>query len=190
MMGPCRCSGRSLRGCFLWITALAFVYSYGQVFPEKKKFVSDNLPKTAVYKMRTIVLGEDRKKELTAESGIQEIPDTLVFIIGRDKNNALTGAVCICIRILERYNEYHQVGIALLPDGKVKRIALIGVHGEYPSLLATRAFYSRFAGRKPDRLVWGRDIDAVSGATMSARLVAETVIVAATVFDRHIKEQK
>lgn len=81
------------------------------------------------------------------------------------------------------YSSYINTLIAVNPDMTIRQINIIG-HAETPGLgdeIETEAFKKQFAGKGVDRLKviktgTAEDIQAISGATISSRAVAEDAV--------------
>lgn len=65
--------------------------------------------------------------------------------------------------------------VVLRPDGSVSDVEILAFY-EPLEYLPTSSWYDRFTGKaRDDRLRVGRDVDAVTGATLSARAATEGV---------------
>ena len=116
------------------------------------------------------------------------IPSSVPFVLGKDKEGALTGAVSFLVLHGPVYRAYHHVGVALRPDGTIKTVAVMDLKAEKPQEVATEQFLGQFADKTSRTLRFAEDINAVSGATESSRTVLTAVKVIVAVFLKHVKE--
>ena len=154
----------------------------------KEIFTRQNIPKESRLKEKTIYLDNNEKQRLTYRLNISEVPDSVPFIIGRNREDALTGAVCFLKVYGDIHREYHHVGVALNPDGTIKTVEIIELYSKNPQRVAKETFLGQFAEKSADRLRYGEDISAVAGATESSRTVLRAVKVIVALFLEFIKE--
>ena len=146
-------------------------------YASRKAFVKAHIPEGSTMKMRTVVPGAKDRKALAVEYGIQEFEDTLSYILGRDGSGKITAAIVFVERVLEQYDEWHHVAVALDPAGVVKEVAMLSVTGEYARMVDSKSFLGQFARKKPKKAGYalGAEINAVTGATLSSGVVADVV---------------
>ena len=154
----------------------------------KEAFIKQNIPKANRLKEKTIYLDKKEKKKFADRLNISEVPESVSFVIGRNREDALTGAVCFLKVYGDIHREYHHVGVALNPDGTIKTVEIIELYSKNPQRVAKETFLGQFAEKSADRLRYGEDISAVAGATESSRTVLRAVKVIVALFLEFIKE--
>jgi len=158
-------------------------------YTSKETFTKQNIPRESRLKEKTISLDNNKKQRLTYRLNISEVPDSVLFIIGINREDALTGAVCFLKLYGDIHREYHHVGVALNPDGTIKTVEIIELRSKKPQPVAKETFLGQFAKKSAKRLRYGEDISAVAGATESSRTVLRAVKVIVALFLEFIKEK-
>lgn len=174
-------------GAVVGLSVVSLLYAGARratgVYDTRKQFVEEHIPDGSTLKLRTVVVFADVKERITEMYGVESVDDSIGYVLGRADDGRITGACVFVERALEPHEEPHHVAVAMTPAGAVAAVALIGAHGEYARTLQTPRFLSQFARANPPKgYRLGRDIDAVSGATMSCDLVVDVVNMVVGVF--------
>lgn len=97
------------------------------------------------------------------------------FYIGRDAAKKPT----VYIAILEQYWRtcHHKYAIGFEPNGKVKEVVVVELNCRFAYPIKRKSFLKQFSGKhtvkgKKVEVEVGKDIDAISGATMSSESTA------------------
>lgn len=161
-------------------------------YNSKKEFVKAHVPSGSKMKMRTVKLAEKDRKAIKTAYEVAEVDTSVSFVLGRGTDGAITVAIAFVDRVLKQYNEWHSVAIALTPAGQVKEVAMLSVTGEYARMVDSKAFLGQFPRKKPAKggYTVGDEINDVTGATMSAEVVADVVNMVMGVYVEHVREGK
>ncbi len=98
-----------------------------------------------------------------------------------------------CIQVLPRgYGGPIKIAVGLNLEGKIIGIKIVQ-HRETPGLgtaIEERSFQKKFIGKgEEDQFEVGKDIDAISGATISSRGVASGLKAAVEVFEQYLERR-
>jgi transcriptional regulator of nitric oxide reductase len=129
------------------------------VFPEAERFEA-----------RDVVL-DDAAAARVEKLSRARVKDRLVTFYSARRGEALLGYAVIHTHVVRTKRE--TLSIAFEPDGRIRRITVIAFHEpkEYePSARWLKQFEGKGAS---DRLAVGQDVAPISGATLTARGVAE-----------------
>jgi hypothetical protein len=197
VLGHLRPPGRRLTGVaspipiagslLLFLTPLAHGALAVQ-YISKEAFIEQNIPAGSKLSEKVISLERKEQDTMARRFNLESVPASVPYVLGKDKNGALTGAVSFLVLHGGTYRAYHHVGVALNPDGTIKTVAVMDLKAEKPQEMATEEFLGQFAGKSSRTLRFGEDINAVSGATESSRTVLIAVKVIVAVFSKYIKE--
>jgi hypothetical protein len=129
------------------------------VFPEADRFDSDDVLLTADVAKRLDELARSR------------IPERLVTFYTARRGAETLGHAVIQSHVVRTKRE--TLLVAFEPDGRLRKIQVIAFL-EPPEYKPSERWLAQFAGKGPaDRLAVGDDLAFISGATLSARGVAE-----------------
>ncbi|MBD3241227.1 MAG: FMN-binding protein [Chitinivibrionales bacterium] len=167
-------------GAAVGLSLITALYAGGKskptAFATRKAFVDAHMPAGASLKLRTVAPSAEVKRRITEHYAVDSVDDSIGYVLGRTEDDKIAGVCVFVERDLAPYAEPHHVAVALTPSGTVETVALIGPHGEFVATLQTPVFLTQFARKQPaDGYRLGRDIDAVTGATMSSELVVDVV---------------
>jgi hypothetical protein len=154
----------------------------------KDAFIEQNIPTGSELSEETISLDRREQDTMARRYNLPSVPGSVPFVLGKDNEGALTGAVSFLVLHGAVYRAYHHVGVALRPDGTIKTVAVMDLKAEKPQEVVTEQFLGQFADKTSRTLRFGEDINAVSGATESSRTVLTAVKVIVAVFLKHVKE--
>ena len=172
---------------FLFLTAPAHGAPAVQ-YMTKEAFIEQHIPGGSELSEKTISLERQEQDTMARRYNLPSIPSSVPFVLGKDKEGALTGAVSFLVLHGSVYRAYHHVGVALRPDGTIKAVAVMDLKEEKSQEVVTEQFLGQFADKTSRTLRFGEDINAVSGATESSRTVLTAVKVVVAVFLKHVKE--
>ncbi len=131
---------------------------------------------------RPIVLDANDRGEIAKTSKSPFADDTLRVYVCRNGNAIAGYGIVDNVRGRSRDITYMLV---LNPDGEVASVEILVYRESHGGEVAGSAFRDQFSGKKPgDPLVSGRDIKAISGATISSRSVTAGVAKLRAAFAR------
>ncbi len=133
------------------------------------------------------VIEKKEQDTLARRINLPSVPASVPFVLGKNKEGALTGAVSFLALHGAVYRTYHHIGVALNPEGTIKTVAVMDLKAEKPQEVATEQFLGQFANKSSKTLRPHEDINAVSGATESSRTVLIAVKVIVAVFLKYVK---
>ena len=129
------------------------------VFPEAERFESDDVLLTPEMAKRLDDLARSR------------IPERMVTFYTARRGPTVLGYAVLQSHVVRTKRE--TLLVAFEPDGRLKRIVVVAFL-EPPEYKPSERWLAQFAGKGPaDRLAVGDDLAFISGATLSARGVAE-----------------
>ena len=170
----------------LFLSALAHGAQAVQ-YISKEGFIEQNIPAGSELFEEIISLEKKERDTLARRFNLPSVPASVPFVLGNDKEGALTGAVSFLVLHGSVYRAYHHIGVALNPDGTIKTVAVMDLKAEKPQEVATEQFLGQFANKSSKTLRYGEDINAVAGATESSRTVLTAVKVIVVVFLKYVK---
>jgi transcriptional regulator of nitric oxide reductase len=121
---------------------------------------------------KTHILSERQAAEVETTSR-SKVESRLVTLYSAWRGETLLGYLHIDVHRVRTRPE--GLMVALDSEGRVTRVQVLSF-GEPQEYMPVRRWYELFAGKGPDdALRIGRDIDAVSGATLTTRATADSV---------------
>ena len=112
-------------------------------------------------------------KEVSVKGNLLERPGPgFNFFELREENN-LKGY--LCITTAKGRHDYFDYLAIFNPDHSIRHIEILEYRSEYGYEISNKRWLSQFEGRMGCDLVYGEDIDAISGATYSASSITEDV---------------
>lgn len=170
----------------LFLSALAHGAQAVQ-YISKEGFIEQNIPAGSELFEEIISLEKKEQDTLARRINLPSVPASVPFVLGNDKEGALTGAVSFLVLHGAVYRGYHHIGVALNPDGTIKTVAVMDLKAEKPQEVAIERFLGQFANKSSKTLRPHEDINAVSGATESSLTVLIAVKVVVAVFLKYVK---
>ena len=185
-------TGNALFGRFVPMVSCMLLMALGALATTKREFLTEELGPNAKLKKKTVVITAPQRKRIEKKWHAYFPSDTMAFVVARDSDGKLKGAVCYISIYLEEWGKNNHVGVSFGPDGKIKRFALIGEHDPFARKLDKKWFAAQFVGKGLKPFFFNRDINGVSGATVSASIITRAVAGAAAVFQLTflIKQEK
>ena len=83
--------------------------------------------------------------------------------------------------------EYFDYAVALTEEGKVGTVKVVKYRSEHGSEVTSKKWLSQFMGYSGEKLEYGKDIQAISGATKSASSLTNDIPVALMIFKNTVK---
>lgn len=116
----------------------------------------------------------DVQKEKIRSTWDYSPPGKVTVYFGRDAEEALKAA---CVVVHQQGKEGPmRVAVGVRPDGKVLRVIILSYEEERGKPVAEIAFLRQFEGKDASSaLELGKEVDGISGATLSSRAVTEAV---------------
>lgn len=148
----------------------------------KKEFIVKHKTSGSKMSKKVLILTNTDKKVLEKEAIFHKIKNSYSFIITRDASGNLLEAFCFINVMHIKFPEYHNVGVLIKTNGIIKAVELIGPHGTYGSMLQTKSFQEQFSQNSSKKMIFGKDINGVTGATESAEVVVEVVNIVRSLF--------
>ena len=143
-----------------------------KVFYSQKEALALAFPEADRIERKTYVLTEGQVAAIQKRAR-SKLDTRLVSIYTAWQADHVLGHAHIDIHTVRTHSEGFMV--VLEPDGHVKSVRVLAFYEPLEYLPSTR-WYERFSGRgRDDALRLGRDVDVVSGATLSARAATEGV---------------
>ncbi len=141
---------------------------------------------TAVTKV-PLKISQDVADELGLDAGNNFVltsgKDTLAYAFVRRTNGCVIGGCTnpnspvVQTGILgERYEHFDYL-LILNKDLSVRKVKILVYEGEYGYEVGSKLWLKQFIGYKGGRLEYGRDIQAISGATVSAQSITDDIQV-------------
>lgn len=140
-------------------------------FLSLKKTIKMFAPQAAkVFKVNK-TLSESAVKLLSRDFGVNPSPGSYTFYIAKD---ASSKPIAYIILISEQFNTcFHKFAIGLRPSGEVIDLAIVELSCPRAMPINRRSFLSQFRGKKyVDAITLSKDIDGVTGATLSSESAA------------------
>ncbi|HKX45996.1 MAG TPA: FMN-binding protein [Planctomycetota bacterium] len=163
---------RALASLSLLLVVLAAAGARAEVFYTQKEALTLAFPDADRLEKHTYVLSDAQHTEIE-KLARSPLETRLVQIHTAWRGSELLGYAHIDVHTVRTKSE----GLIVVLDaaGRVRSVRVLAFY-EPLEYLPTERWYERFAGRGPsDPLSLGRDVDAVSGATLTARATTEGV---------------
>lgn len=154
----------------------------------KKEFILQYKSVGTKMSKSIVTLSEEDKNVLKKEATYHTLANSYPFIITRNPSGKLIEVFCFVNVMHKKFSEYHNIGIALRADESIKAVELIGPHGKYGTMLQTKSFQGQFTNKAGNKLLFGKDINGVTGATESAEVVVEAVNIVKAIFREKISK--
>jgi len=143
-----------------------------KVFYSQQEALALAFPEADRVDRKTHILTDAQVESIQSQARVK-LESRLVAIHTAWRGGELLGYAHIDVHTVRTKPEGFMVVLA--PDGAVRSVQILAFY-EPLDYLPTSRWYDRFMGKsKADRLRLGRDIDAVSGATLTARAATEGV---------------
>lgn len=142
------------------------------VFHSKEAALRLAFPEGEAIETRTLFLKPDETREIEALARSRLESKLVTVYVGRRAGRVL-GYAFIETHVVRTMPE--TVLVVLAPGGRVMAVHVLAFHEPLEYLPSAR-WLGQFAGRRLDPDLWvGRGIHGISGATLSARAIAEAV---------------
>lgn len=158
---------------------LAAAPASATVFMTQPQALAQAFPGARVER-RAFVLTEDQAHAVEARARVK-LPSRLVAAYAAWRGDTLSGTAFFDARRVRTMPGVFMVVVA--PDSTVARVDVLAFH-EPPDYRPPARWLGLFGGRRLDQRLWpGRDLRNLSGATLSARAVTESVRLALALYE-------
>jgi electron transport complex protein RnfG len=160
--------------------------AHAETVMELKTFLKEELSGSTAMSKETFPLTAEQKKALT-KIAANATDDSFVFYYAKSAKAAIEKA---CTVVPQQGKEGPMtIGICFDPNGFVKKVSILEFSEERGRPVKDQTFLKQFSGQKVSAAFEvGKDIDAISGATISSKAVSEAVRKAAFAFKTFIKK--
>ncbi|MBL7071104.1 MAG: FMN-binding protein [Candidatus Omnitrophica bacterium] len=149
----------------VFITAIS-ILSYAENYLSKDDFLKKILSSSEKIETKEIKLSEDKKKIIEKRFRYRIPEDSFTFYIGKTKEK--TDVYCLVLRERGKHGPITFI-FAITQDGTIKDMAVLESKEVKGSKIGKRRFLRQFIGKSfEDPLRLKKDIDAVTGATISS----------------------
>jgi Leucine-rich repeat (LRR) protein len=143
-------------------------------------------PQISKLTKKSITLSENEKKEINKFLKISDTPEKMTFINIKSKSGDLLLSITFIERYLSEFNQYHTIGVVINNDGIVHDASVIGAADQYSLMLATKSFTGQFPGRNLENSKFQKDINGITGATVSAKVFTDAIRISLKIFEKHL----
>lgn len=171
-----------LNGLFLCVLALMITcYSYAKVYTTAEESIKKIFLASQTVETKEIKLTEDKKKNIEKRLGCEISETSFVFYIGKTKEEINGYSI-----VLNETGKHGSITfiITINPDGKIKDIAVLESREVKGAKIAKKRFLRQFIGKSlKDPLRLRKDIDAVTGATISSNAATRAARKALVIYE-------
>jgi Na+-translocating ferredoxin:NAD+ oxidoreductase RnfG subunit len=154
-----------------WAAVCAPVGARAAVFMTQQEALEKAFPGATVER-RTVALTKEQLTEAARLAG-EPIPSALVFVYEARRDGELVGTAYFDVHRVRTLPQTLMLVVA--PDGRLRSIDVLAFR-ELPEYLASPAWLDQFPGRAlDDGLNLRRDIQGITGATLTARATTKAV---------------
>ncbi|HOX53505.1 MAG TPA: FMN-binding protein [Fibrobacteria bacterium] len=101
--------------------------------------------------------------------------DAIDVYYTKDDKGQVSGTAVHLVEYLVRWKSTHTWVVGLAPDGKLTGISVVELTDKYAFPLGEAGFLKQFAGKAPPQSLYGKGMDAVSGASASCQLLSSSI---------------
>ena len=153
-----------------------------------KEYLKKELSSSAKMTKEVFKLSADQKTALKAIAPNADESD-FSFYYGKSATGALEKA---CTVVPQQGKEGPMsIGICFEPTGLVATVTILSFEEEHGKKVAEQSFLKQFKGKKiSDSFQVGKDVDGISGATVSSKAVAESLRKSSYAFKNFVEVKK
>ncbi len=152
-----------------------------QVFYSVRGLLGDHFSKSESVEFTRVRLNAAQRKTITGKLGYAPEKDEYIFYIARSAKG-IDGYALFDREVGQ--HEYIDFATFFDRNGKVTRAEVVAYREPYGEAIRSKRFRKQFVGRQASSgFRPGRDIDVITGATLSARAMAKAVRRASVLLD-------
>lgn len=161
---------------------------YAKIYQSAEKYLKKIFRDMKKIEMKVIELTKDNKKKIEKGLGYKIVEDNFTFYIGKAKDD--TDIYCV---ILVENGKHGSIifAVAVTEDGHIKNMAVLESKEVKGAKIAKRRFLRQFTGKtSKDPIRLKRDINAITGATISSNAATRVARKALVVWEELFFKEK
>ncbi|MDP6686034.1 MAG: FMN-binding protein [Candidatus Omnitrophota bacterium] len=161
------------------------MFSYAEVYLDTDELLKDMLSASETIEGESILLSRDEKEVVEKRLGNKISEESFTFYTG--KTNGKVDSSCLIISETGKHGPVTFI-IAITQEGKIRDIGLLEHREVKGGNIGSRRFLKQFVGKTSrDPIKLKKDIDAVTGATVSSKAATKAVKKALVIWEEVFK---
>ena len=154
----------------------AVLPAFGETYADLKAGLTAGLPPgQKVYKVVQKLTADQAGTVNSRWGGGFQAGDDFTWYYTKDASGKVTGQAVEMTEVLDKYSAYHRWVLGFKPDGTLTALTVLELTNDHTYPMGKASFQKQFAGKDPAKAKLGAGIDAVTGATESCQLLAESL---------------
>ncbi|MBW1831323.1 MAG: FMN-binding protein [Deltaproteobacteria bacterium] len=155
------------------ITSGLAASGHAQVYYSVRGLLAEQFRQSELVDFRRIQLSDEHREGIERQLGEKLEKSEYIFYVARSANRV--DGYALFDREIGQH-EYIDLATFFDPDGRVTRVEVVAYREPYGEGIRSKRFRKQFVGKEAaSGFKPGRDIDVISGATLSARAMAKAV---------------